>query len=209
MKVKEYFELYSSFKQETEDFRTFNFLQSKVSVMRYFKNHKKKIIESINYAFFESNEPYLLSVFSWHNARFVHINSTMTENYPIFATNVKEYENYLAIFGTFGILLDQNFRIEALDDSRICYCSDFLRDMTNRIYYDENFRLNLTNYIEQPHLKIIYRFGGDFVFEIFNAYYRKKLELSKIKDIFQTTEENVKELYALLSSKIVVGNNDE
>lgn len=166
--IKQYFEFYESVKEQNSPLKSFTFLDRGLSIVRYLKKYKKEIIENINYAFYESDEKYLVSFFSGERAKYVHINSTLTKDYPSIYENEQEYENYLSIYATFGILINQSFQLQSLNDTRF-YHKDFIRDMTNVIFYDEMFRLNLERdlQVKDEILPLVYRYGNDFLFNLF------------------------------------------
>lgn len=177
MKIKECFEFYESVKEGTNALKNFNFLDRQLSIVRYLKKYKKEIIENINYAFYESDEKYLVSFFSGERAKYIHINSTLTKDYPSIYENEEEYENYLAIYATFGILINQSFQLQSLNDTRF-YHKDFIRDMTNVIFYDEMFRLNLSPFVSENdgYYKAIYAYGKDYIFQCFSAMMRGEID---------------------------------
>ena len=175
--IKQCFEFYESVKMQESELKSFTFLDRQLAIVRFLKKYKKEIIENINYAFYKSNEPYLLSFFSGERAKYVHINSALTEDYPSIYENAEEYENYLAIYATFGILINQSFQIQNLNDSRF-YHKDFVRDMTNVIFYDEMFRLNLSSFVSEneSYYKAIYAYGKDYIFSVFSAMMRQDID---------------------------------
>ena len=176
LNIKKCFEFYESIKKQENKLKAFTFLDRQLSIVKYLKKNKKSIIENINYAFFESNEPYLLSFFSGEKAKYVHINSRLTQDYPSIYENIEEYENYLAIYATFGILIHQSFQLQSLSDSKF-YHRDFIRDMANVIFYDEMFRLNLSNFVNESesYYMAIYLYGKDYIFNVFSAMMRKEI----------------------------------
>lgn len=200
MTIKEHFKIYAECKTNTaENLKKFTFLDKKSTIIHYLKKHKSLVIKNINYAFFESNEPHLLSVFSEGGVNFVHINA---KNVPMNFTTTEEYENYLAIFGTFAVLIDENFQISSLEDSRMnSYAQDLLSDLTFFIYYDKAFRLNLKSHIrnEFSALKTIYDFGYDYILRLFVAK-----DLDSIARILGLNSDTAKELYELYESKLLV-----
>ena len=125
MKIKEYFALYEKLKtnKANPSLKQFCFLDKRTSLIKYLKNKKSFIIKNINYSFFSSDEPYLLSVFADGDINFIHIN---IKKLPPNFDSLQEYENYLAIYGTFAVLIKQSFQIEDLNDI-IFYISNALK----------------------------------------------------------------------------------
>lgn len=209
MNIKEHFKIYADFKQNKEKLRHFNFLDTKISLIKYLKENKSLIIKSINYAFFESNESYLLSAFSSDGIHFIHINSKLSKEFPPHFETQNEYENFLTIYATFGILIEQNFQVQDLSDSRLnIHFKDFLSDLTFKIYYDDAFRLNLENYIQAENevLKYVYRYGYDYLFVLFRAYFNEKLEFDFIAKLLKLESNELEKLYRLYKTKILVDN---
>lgn len=205
MKIEDYFNFYALIKKDVSRVKRFNFLNKQISLITYLKKEKRDIINNINYAFFESYEPYLLSVFSNQSSNYIHINSRLCKEYPRSFDSVYEYENYLAIYGTFAVLLDENFQIESLDDSRM-YCRDFLKDLTFRIYYDSSFRLNLESMLVEKNnvLRFVYRYGYDFLLQCFKLFHNDKCEYSRIIEFLNIEGAEFIELYGLYQSKIIL-----
>ncbi|WP_270975452.1 hypothetical protein [Campylobacter helveticus] len=174
--IKQCFEFYEMIKDKEHNLKHFTFLDRQLSIVRFLKKYKKEIINKINYAFYESDEEYLLSFFSGERANYVHINSRLTKEYPSIYENIEEYENYLAIYATFGILINQSFQLQNLNDSRF-YHKDFIKDMTNIIFYDEAFRLNLSSFVgeNEGYYKAIYAYGKDYIFSVFSAMMRNEI----------------------------------
>lgn len=210
LSIKEYFKNYLEFKEDVaKNLKYFCFLDKKISLTKYLKENKSLILKNINYAFFESDEPYLLSVFCENNINFIHINSKLSKNFPLIYNSKDEYENFLAIYGTFAILIQQNFQINNLNDTRInIYVKDFLSDLTFKIYYDEAFKLNLQEYIrnENEILKYIYRYGYDYLFVLFNAYFKQKIEFNYISKFLNINNDELTKLYRLYKHKILIEN---
>ena len=210
--IKEYFDFYLKIKQNQTPLRKFSFLDRQLTLVKYLKQNKVKIIKSINYAFFASDENVLLSVFCKDNIYFIHINSRLTKDYyPSNFSNSCEYENYLAIYGTFSVLIDFSFQAQELDDSRIFY-KDFLEDLTFKIYYDDDFRLNLQDLIDQENaiLKYVYRYGYDFLLEFFKLYFQNSSKTSNAYLTFinflKIKESEFNELFGLYRAKIILEN---
>lgn len=206
--IKEYFTFYSNIKSKGTKLKKFSFLDKQISLIKYLKNNKNEIIRNINYAFVESKEPYLLSVFSENNIHFIHINARICKDYPKIFDSIYEYENYLAIYGTFAVLIDINFQAESLEDSRIFF-KDFLEDLTFKIYYDEAFRLNLESFVDEQNevLKYVYRYGYDFLLQCFKLFYKDTfdaLNYSHIMRFLQMNDLEFKELFGLYKSKIIL-----
>lgn len=174
--IKQCFEFYEMVKDKEHNLKHFTFLDRQLAIVRFLKKHKKEIINEINYAFYESDEEYLLSFFSGERANYVHINSRLTKEYPSIYENIDEYENYLAIYATFGILINQSFQLQNLNDSRF-YHKDFIKDMTNIIFYDEAFRLNLSGFVSdnEGYYKAIYAYGKDYIFSVFSAMMQNEI----------------------------------
>lgn len=211
MNIKDYFLQYAEFCEgmKKDSLKTFCFLDRKITLIRYLKENKNIIIKNINYAFFESDENYLLSVFSKDNIHYIHINSKLSKNFPLNYESKDEYENFLAIYGTFAILIGQSFQIQDLSDSRLnIYFKDFLFDLTFKIYYDEAFRLNLEKFIrdENESLKYVYRYGYDYLFIMFRAYFNQKIEFSFLAKILNIEENELAKLYRLYRNKILIKN---
>lgn len=209
MNIKEHFANYAKFStKEQNSLKYFCFLDKKVALMRYLKENKAFIIKHINYSFFESDEPYLLSVFSDKRVNFIHINSRLSKNYLLGYESQNEYENFLAIYGSFAILIHQNFQIQDLNDSRLnIYVKDFLMDLTFKVYYDDAFRLNLQEYIKDENevLKYVYRYGYNYLLGLFRAYFNKSLEFDYIAKILKIDSNELAKLYRLYKSRILIG----
>lgn len=206
MKIKEYFALYKKLKSnKSNSLKQFCFLDKKISLIKYLKNNKGFIIKNINYSFFSSDEPYLLSVFCEEHLNFIHIN---IKKLPPNFDSLQEYENYLAIYGTFAVLINQSFQIEDLSDSRLgIYIKDFLEDLTFKIYYDESFRLNLQDYINKENsvLKYVYAYGYDYLLVLFEAYFKEKLEFNFLVQVLKIEKDELIRLYRMYKSKILIG----
>lgn len=86
--IKEYFDFYLKIKQSKMPLRKFSFLDRQLTLVKYLKQNKGKIIKSINYAFFESSENILLSVFCKDDVYFIHINGRLAKNYPSNFSNI-------------------------------------------------------------------------------------------------------------------------
>lgn len=206
--IREYFEFYFKTKQKNIlPLKKFSFLDRKLTLVKYFKKEKNDIIKSINYAFFESAEDFLLSVFSKEDIYFIHINSRLTKKYPSNFSSACEYENYLAIYATFAILMDFSFQAQDLEDSRIFH-KDFLEDLTFKIYYDDNFRLNLESFIDEENkiLRYVYRYGYDFLLEFFRIYYKNSSKFIYLAflNLLKIKESEFNELFALYRAKIIL-----
>ena len=205
MKIKDYFALYEKLKEnKANPLKQFCFLDKKISLIKYLKHKKSFIIKNINYSFFPSNEPYLLSVFCGGNVNFIHIN---IKKLPPNFDSLQEYENYLAIYGTFAVLINQSFQREDLNDSRLSlYIKDFLEDLTFKIYYDESFRLNLQDYInkENSALKYVYAYGYDYLLVLFEAYFKEKLEFNFLMQALKIEKNELIRLYRMYKSKILI-----
>lgn len=210
MQIKKHFEVFTRLKEyrkNEEKLKHFNFLDRKKTLIKYLKENKVFIFKKINYSFFESDEPYLLSVFCGENINFIHINPKLSRNFPLNYDSKDEYENFLAIFGTFAILIRKNFQIENINDTRLnIVFKDFLFDLTFQIYYDDNFRLNLQDYIREENevLKYVYRYGYDYIFTLFNAYYSEKIDFDYIVKLLDIDTDELTELYKLYKSKILI-----
>lgn len=209
MKIEEYFALYEKLKtnKANQPLKQFCFLDKRTSLIKYLKNKKSFIIKNINYSFFHSDEPYLLSVFADRDINFIHIN---IKKLPPNFDSLQEYENYLAIYGTFAVLINQSFQIEYLNDSRLnIYIKDFLEDLTFKIYYDESFRLNLQDHINKGNsvLKYVYAYGYDYLFVLFKAYFQEKLEFGFLIQALNIDENELTKLYKMYESKILIGES--
>lgn len=206
MKIKDYFALYEKLKpNKANPLKQFCFLDKKISLIKHLKQKKAFIIKNINYSFFPSNESYLLSVFCGGNVNFIHIN---IKKLPPNFDSLQEYENYLAIYGTFAVLINQSFQIEDLSDSRLnIYIKDFLEDLTFKIYYDESFRLNLQDYINKENsvLKYVYAYGYDYLLVLFEAYFKEKLEFNFLIQALKIERNELIRLYRMYESKILIG----
>lgn len=208
MKIKEVFDYYENFKENTE-------LNSNIAkvfsnsrravVFKHLKKYKKEIIESINYSYFESNENILLSIFQKNNKRFVHINSSKTENFPKYFQVKTQYEVYLSIFATICILYGfNNCQLENLDDSRLdLELKSRIEDICFKVYYDDDFNFNLSDYLNSnfSYLRIIFIFGKDFTYHLIKNYYFGNIEKNKCLEILNCSEEDFKELYNFIYNK--------
>lgn len=210
MKIEDYFRFYKNIKEvKGFKFKRFTFLDKQISLIRYLKQNKKDIIKYINYAFFESNEPYLISVFNESDIHYIHINERLCkEKLSKNFDSVYEYENYLAIYGTFAVLIGENFQAQDLNDSRISF-RDFLHELTFHIYYDDAFRLNLESFVgkENEILRYVYRYGYDFLLESFKFFYKdvhNSFNYNQIIRFLSITDDEFRELFALYKSKIIL-----
>ncbi|MBX7491231.1 hypothetical protein K4G58_07320 [Helicobacter sp. Faydin-H64] len=100
--------------------------------------------------------------------------------------------------------------MESLNDSRLnIYIRDFLSDLTFKIYYDDAFRLNLSDYISNENriLKYVYTYGYNYLFTLFYAYFSEQISLEYIAKILQTTSDEVAKLYELYKSKIIISQD--
>ena len=189
MKIIDYFELYRKLKPESKKskIKIFSILSHKHTIVKYLKQNTKEIINNINYAFFESNEKYLLSVKCSENAKYIHINTRLTSNFnnSLFSSK-DDYENFIAIFGTFAVLLDESFQIEDLKDSTLLQSiREKLDDFTHHIWFCDDFRLNLQDFIiDDVNLKVIYRYGYDFLASIFFALDQGKIDFERVRTLF-------------------------
>lgn len=146
-----------------------------------------------------------MSVFCQEHLNFIHIN---IKKLPPNFDSLQEYENYLAIYGTFAVLINQSFQIEDLNDSRLnIYIKDFLEDLTFKIYYDESFRLNLQDYINKENsvLKYVYAYGYDYLLVLFEAYFKEKLEFNFLVQVLKIEKDELIRLYRMYKSKILIG----
>ncbi|HEH5091113.1 TPA: hypothetical protein SG772_001728 [Campylobacter coli] len=201
--IQEYFQIYSEINTTKNIIKKFSILDRRLSIVNYIKKNKLKLIKSINFSFFESDEKYILSSFSNENINFIHINSRLTKDYPGYFENKKEYENYLAIYGTIGILLNQNFQITTIKDTTQKY-ADFYKDITNAIFYDEDFNLNLSEYTleSELHMKYTYLFGIDFVIYILNSFYQNNITKQELFDVLNINDTDFNFLFEKFKFKI-------
>lgn len=235
--IREFFDLYESVKNQQNTMKYYSIIAPKGHMSKYLQKNKKLILDNINFAFFESNEPYILSAFKGQKANYIHINSKLTKKVPksiiefvsgferqdlLKELEIYEYENWLAIFGTFSILLDNHtLRIRKdfsddkvytiqnlLKDSRNeSFLNDKLFKLTESIYYDESFRINLENFIQSQEnkiLKYVYRYGYDFLLQLFKSYNKNELLIDNIKDYLKISNDEFKELYRLFKNKITL-----
>lgn len=234
--ISEYYHLYEKVKNTKESFKIFSVVHQKQYVAQYLRKNKKLIISNINYAFFESDENYILSVFKGKKSNYIHINSKLTKNVPqsiiesisgfekkdwTTELTIYQYENWLAIFGTFIILLDGiNTKLvkdfndnmpytiqDLLKDSRNeSFLNDTLFSLTQVIYYDDDFRINLESFVnnENKILKFVYRYGYDFLLQCFKAYHKNELYADTIKEYIKATNDEFKELYSMFENKIIL-----
>lgn len=237
--IRDFFHLYENVKTSQNNMKYYSIITQKTHIVKYLQKNKKMILDNINFAFFESDEPYILSVFKSKKGNYIHINSKLTQKVPrsiidfvsgferqdlIRELEIHEYENWLAIFGTFSILLDnQSLRIrkdfnddkpytvqDLLRDSRNqSFLNDKLCELTEAIYYDETFRINLENFIQNQEdkvLKYVYRYGYDFLLNCFKSYNKNELLIDNIKDYLKISNDEFKELYELFKNKILLEN---
>lgn len=200
MLIKEYFEYYKKYKQTEIKLKKFSLIDKKYSIVNFFKKNKKSIINNINYMYFDSDEKYLMQVYSSDEANIVFINTKQSIDIPPIFLNKREYENYLTIFGSFCVLLNQNIQINSINDTRISiFLRDFLKDLTYFIYYCDDFHLNLQNYVDDNFaLKSIYKYGYDFLFNVFLAFSNNKIDDKEIISFFETEEfkeNSIRDLY--------------
>lgn len=208
MDIKDYFNFYAINKTDKSQVKKFSFLNKQATLVKYLKTNKNEIIKQINYAFFESKEPYLLSVFSAEVANYIHINSRLCREFPKNFDSLHEFENYLAIYGTFAVLIGESFQISSLNDSKIYY-RDFLEDLTFKIFYDDVFRLNLESLLIDKNniLRFVYRYGYDFLLQSFKIFYKDEFSYSTIKRFLNISDEEFNELYGLYRNKIILESN--
>lgn len=195
------------YKKTKAKLKEFNFLQHPTAIMRYLKNNKDLIIKNINYAFFEDDSEDILVVFSSVSVKYVYINTRLSKNYPAMFENQNEYENYLAIYGTFAILLNQNFKAQNLQDSRILI-KDYLKNLTHIIYYDESFRLNLSTYTDKNELKAVYRYGYDFCYCLMKSLYNNNIKKSLVQELLQLNPQEIDLLLNAFVAKIIINGDD-
>ncbi|EDF8505777.1 hypothetical protein GB951_09880, partial [Campylobacter coli] len=62
--IEEYFQIYSQINTTKNIIKKFSILDRRLSIVNYIKKNKLKLIKSINFSFFESDEKYILSSFS-------------------------------------------------------------------------------------------------------------------------------------------------
>ncbi|HIF9806854.1 TPA: hypothetical protein ACX8VE_001702 [Campylobacter jejuni] len=206
MKIKDYFDIYKKYEKTKKSLKSFSILNKKVVVHKYLKENKRNIIGQINYAFFESNEPYILSVFCDDECYYIHINSRLTKIYPSYFNNENEYENYLIIFATTAVLFRKNFQIENINDSRLNQpYKEAIVDITNAIFYDETFRINLERYVnqEEKYLKNIYFYGFNFLINIFKETTENKISEEECKKILKINDDDFEKLFDLLKFKLL------
>ncbi|ECK2550146.1 hypothetical protein FQW77_08705 [Campylobacter jejuni] len=206
MKIKDYFDIYKKYEKTKKSLKSFSILNKKVVVHKYLKENKRNIIGQINYAFFESNEPYILSVFCDDEYYFIHINSRLTKTYPSYFNNENEYENYLIIFATTAVLFRKNFQIENINDSRLNQpYKEVIVDITNAIFYDETFRINLERYVnqEEKYLKNIYFYGFNFLINIFKEITENKISEEECKKILKINDDDFEKLFDILKFKLL------
>ncbi|CAD7289512.1 hypothetical protein LMG7974_01589 [Campylobacter majalis] len=202
MRVNDYFEFYKQHKKTKLKIKKFSLIDRKLSIISYFKKHKKELINNINYMYFDSDEDYLMQVYSSNEANLVFINTRLSNVLPKnrnFETK-KEYENYLTICATFCVLLNQDIKLISLDDTRISiFIRDFLKDLTYQIYYNDVFDLNLQDIVTDNFtLKMIYRYGYDFLFNIFLAFDENRIDDKQVVSIFENDalyENSLREIY--------------
>ncbi|EAM0327821.1 hypothetical protein D2A72_09645, partial [Campylobacter coli] len=69
--IEEYFQIYSQINTTKNIIKKFSILDRRLSIVNYIKKNKLKLIKSINFSFFESDEKYILSSFSNENINFI------------------------------------------------------------------------------------------------------------------------------------------
>ncbi|EAI9739298.1 hypothetical protein MLB78_001642 [Campylobacter jejuni] len=212
MLIKDYFNTYEKFSKSSNLLRKFSIISQKQAICKYLKLNKNFIINNINYCFFESEENYLISVFTNDNLNYIHINSRKTKEYPRAFENQENFEVFLSIFATISVLLNLNYQITNLNDSRLLLKQkEKIEDITYCIYYDEKFNLNLSNYINDKlsYIKNIYYFGEDFLFCLFKNFYLKNILKEDLFKILNIDEEDFKKLYSHFKLKIKKNISDE
>lgn len=202
MLIKEYFDFYEEYKATEVKIKKFSLIDRKKTIVSYFKKNKKKLIQDINYMYFESDEDYLMQVFSSDKANLIFINTRLSKNIPKGKnfSSKQEFENYLTIYASFCVLLNQNLRILSIDDSRVSvFIRDFLMDLTYQIFYNDAFDLNLQDIVNDNFtLKMAYRYGYDLLFNIFMAFENGKIDDKKVISFFENEtlyENNLREIY--------------
>ncbi|QKG30281.1 hypothetical protein [Campylobacter sp. RM16187] len=172
MLIKEYFDFYEQHKKTDGKLKKFSLIDKKLSIVTFFKRNKKNLIKNINFMYFDSDEEYLMQVYNSDKANLIFINTRLTKDVLSIFTNKQEYENYLTIYGTFCILLNQDLKITSLSDTRIpVFIRDFLKDLTYFIFYCDDFHLNLQDFVHDNFtLRMIYKYGYDLLFNIFLAF---------------------------------------
>lgn len=207
-KIKDYWAIYKELKEVNQPkksfkIKPFNFLQDKPCIMRYFRENKKSIIESINFAYFPSDEPYLISCFVSDSIYFVHINARSKEKIPGAFEDFNDYENYLNIYATFAVLHNQNFQISTLNDSRLI-CAERLMKFSDIVYYDDNFKLNLSPYLEDKLLQNTFLYGYDFLFALFSK--SEELDIKFVKRYLKLEDSTIIKLYEKFYKKMILEN---
>ncbi|EAH8851009.1 hypothetical protein CDJ58_07820 [Campylobacter lari] len=199
MKIKDIFEIYKDLKKTNQkEIKKFSHCTRKVILCQYFKKNKNSIIKSINFSFFESDENYLISLFSENNINFVHINGKKTKEYPKIFNNQQEYEVFLSIYSTVALLYGINFQLESVSDSRLNYeIRERIKNICFQIYYDDDFNFNLSNSFHEnfDYLKFIFLYGKDFIFELMKGFYYKKISKADCLNILNISEKEFSNLY--------------
>ncbi|OCS21947.1 hypothetical protein CFVI97532_07035 [Campylobacter fetus subsp. venerealis cfvi97/532] len=172
MLIKEYFDFYEQHKKTDGKLKKFSLIDKKLSIVTFFKKNKKNLIKNINFMYFDSDEDCLMQVYNSDRANLIFINTRLTKDHLSAFINKQEYENYLTIYGTFCVLLNQDLKITSLSDTRIpVFIRDFLKDLTYFIFYCDDFHLNLQDFVNDNFtLRMIYKYGYDLLFNIFLAF---------------------------------------
>lgn len=187
MLIKEYFDFYERHKRTDGKLKKFSLIDKKLSIVTFFKRNKKNLIKNINFMYFDSDEEYLMQVYNSDKANLIFINTKLTKDVLSIFTNKQEYENYLTIYGTFCVLLNQDLKITSLSDTRIpVFVRDFLKDLTYFIFYCDDFHLNLQDFVNDNFtLRMIYKYGYDLLFNIFLAFDNGRINDQYVVSFFE------------------------
>lgn len=213
MKFKEYFEIYAKFKTGCKLKKFPPFMTRKNTLNRYIINHKSEVLHGINFVFKRSDEPYSLCVFSSENANMICVNTAYFDHIPRRFENRQDYEKYTNLYGIFAVLLNRSFKISGFDDSRIHETlRDYLADLSFDLRYDDDFILNLQNIVlseDNKILRLIYRYGDDFLKTIFTAFIKNEFSEDELMTVFDDDKEvgqnELQGLYELYNKQNFIG----
>lgn len=206
MTFKNYFELYAKFKPNCKMKKFPPLMTRQTTLIKHLQSNKSEILRSVNFVFKNSDEKYFLSVFSSENANMICVNTAMINLIPKGFDSKNDYEKFVNLYAIFAVLLNRSFQIDSFDDSILHEkIRDYLWDLAIYQKNDDDFILNLQNIVlnyDDRILRLIYRYGDDFLKTIFNAFIDNKLSENELiavfdddKEVGQDELQNLYELY--------------
>lgn len=193
MTFKEYFELYAKFKSNCKMKKFPPLMTRKMTLIKHLQSHKSEVLREINFVFKNSNEKYFISVFSSDNANMICVNTAMIGLNPRGFDNKSDYEKFINLYAIFAVLLNRSFQIDSFNDTVLHEkVRDYLWDLAFELRFDDDFILNLQNIVlsyDDRILRLIYRYGDDFLKTIFNAFIDNKLSEDELIAVFDDDKE--------------------